>query len=123
MEHRRLVHGAAPPLTSVERFLYGQKNDTLYPKKQDCSRDRHPAIMKKTKAIETKNDNKENLTFGPRKDKHLVANGGISIGDMVAKDATRGYHNPTKKRPFKNLIKGQWTAEEDRYICYRIIFM
>ncbi|KAJ0245985.1 Transcription factor MYB119 [Hirschfeldia incana] len=114
MEHQRLVHGAAPPLTAVERFLYGQKNDTLYPKKQDCSIDRHPPIMKKTKAIETKNDNKENLTFGPRKDKHLVATGGISIGDMVVKDATRGCQNPTKKRPCKNLIKGQWTAEEDR---------
>ncbi|KAJ0228934.1 Transcription factor MYB119 [Hirschfeldia incana] len=114
MEHQRLVHGAAPPLTAVERFLYGQKNDTLYPKKQDCSIDRHPPIMKKTKAIETKNDNKENLTFGPRKDKHLVATGGMSTGDMVVKDATRGVQNPTKKRPCKNLIKGQWTAEEDR---------
>ncbi|CAN6849574.1 unnamed protein product [Brassica oleracea] len=114
MEHRRLVHGAAPPLTAVERFLYGQKNDTLCPKKQDCSRDRHPPIMKKTKAIETKNDNKENHTCGPRKDKYLVANGRISIGDMVVKDATRDYQNPTKKRPCKNIIKGQWTAEEDR---------
>ncbi|CAH8366267.1 unnamed protein product [Eruca vesicaria subsp. sativa] len=103
MEHRRLVHGAAPPLTAVERFLYGQKNDTLCPKKQDCSRDRHPPIMMKTKAIEIKSDNKENLTFGPRTEKQLVV-----------KDATRDSQNPTKKRPCKNLIKGQWTAEEDR---------
>ncbi|KAL0729312.1 hypothetical protein Bca4012_025405 [Brassica carinata] len=70
--------------------------------------------MKKTKATEIKNENKENLTFDPRKEKHLVVHGRIPIGDMVVNDATRDYQNPTKKRQCKNLIKGQWTTEEDR---------
>lgn len=98
MEGRRLAHGAAPPLTAVERFLYGQKNDALCSKRQECSRDR--PIVKTKMSIEIRSDNKENMTFAPRKEKHLVLNGG----------------NSTKKRPYKNLIKGQWTAEEDRYI-------
>ncbi|CAH2069486.1 unnamed protein product [Thlaspi arvense] len=33
---------------------------------------------------------------------------------LVVKDATRDDQNSTKKRPYKNLIKGQWTADEDR---------
>ncbi|ESQ55941.1 hypothetical protein EUTSA_v10027294mg [Eutrema salsugineum] len=96
----------------MERFLYGQKNDALCSKKQECSRDR--SIVKKTREMEIKNDNKENMTFGPRKEKHLVVNGRSPTEDMVIKDATRDYHNTSKKRPYKNLIKGQWTAEEDR---------
>lgn len=116
MEDRRLVHGAAPPLTAVERFLYGQKNDVLCSKKQECSRDR--PIVKTKMSIETRSDNKENTTFGPTREKHVVLNGGnrSPIGEVVARSAARDYQNSTKKRPYKNLIKGQWTAEEDRYI-------
>lgn len=116
MEGQRLAHGAAPPLTAVERFLYGQKNDALCSKKQECSRDR--SIVKTKMPIEIRNDNKENMTFSPRKDKNFVFNGGNQslIGQMVVKGATKDYQNTTKKRPYKNLIKGQWTAEEDRYI-------
>lgn len=116
MEGRRLAHGAAPPLTAVERFLYGQKNDALCSKKQECTRDQ--SIVKTKMPIEIRNDNKENMTFAPRKDKNFVFNGGNQspIGQMVVKGATRDYQNTTKKRPYKNLIKGQWTAEEDRYI-------
>ncbi|KAL1193136.1 Transcription factor [Cardamine amara subsp. amara] len=115
MEDRRLLHGATPPLTAVERFLYGQKSDGLCSKKQECSRDR-PIVMKTKMSIETRSDNKENMTFGPRREKHLVLNGGnrSPIGEVVAKSAARDYQNSTKKRPYKNLIKGQWTAEEDR---------
>lgn len=110
MEHRRIAHGAAPPLTAVERFLYGQNNDALTSKKQKDPKERHPPIVRRTAVTEIVNDNKENTTFGPRKEKHLVVHGRSPIGDMVVKDAT------TKKRPYKNLIKGQWTSEEDRYI-------
>lgn len=115
MEDRRLVHGAAPPLTAVERFLYGQKNDVLCSKKQECSRDR--PIVKTKMSIETRRDNKENTTFGLTREKHLVTSGGNRSpigGEVVAKSAARDYQNSTKKRPYKNLIKGQWTAEEDR---------
>lgn len=116
MEGRRLAHGAAPPLTAVERFLYGQKNDALSSKRQESSRDR--PIVKTKMSIEIRSDNKENMIFASRKEKHLVFNGGIRspIGEMVAKGATRDYQNSTKKRPYKNLIKGQWTTEEDRYL-------
>ncbi|CAH2073132.1 unnamed protein product [Thlaspi arvense] len=120
MEDRRtqekiLVHGAALPLTSVERFLYGQKKDALFPKKQDLSID--PQILKTTRAI----DKKKNMTFGPRKEKTLAASGGNRnvFGEMIVKDATRDYPKSTtckditKKRPYKYLIKGQWTAEEE----------
>ncbi|KFK27414.1 hypothetical protein AALP_AA8G379700 [Arabis alpina] len=114
MEGRRLAHGAAPPLTAVERFLYGQKNDALSSKRQESSRDR--SIVKSKMSMEIRSDNKENMTFAPRKEKHLVLNGEnrSPIGDMVAKGAARDYQISTKKRPYKNLIKGQWTAEEDR---------
>ncbi|EFH61926.1 MYB119 [Arabidopsis lyrata subsp. lyrata] len=114
MEDRRLVHGAVPPLTAVERFLYGQKNDVLCSKKKECSRDR--PIVKTKMSIETRSDNKENTTFGPTREKHLVLNGGnrSPIGELVARSAARDYQNSPKKRSYKNLIKGQWTAEEDR---------
>ncbi|KAJ0261441.1 Transcription factor MYB119 [Hirschfeldia incana] len=108
MEHRRIAHGAAPPLTAVERFLYGQNNDALSSQKQKGPKERHPAIVRRTSVTEIVTDNKENTTFGPRKEKHLVVHGRSPIRDMIVKDAT------TKKRPYKNLIKGQWTAEEDR---------
>ncbi|CAH8386407.1 unnamed protein product [Eruca vesicaria subsp. sativa] len=108
MEHRRIAHGAAPPLTAVERFLYGQNNDALCSKKQKVPRDRNPPIVKRTVVTEIVNDNKENTTFGPKKEKHLVVHGRSPIGNMIVKDKT------TKKRPYKNLIKGQWTSEEDR---------
>ncbi|KAL0843596.1 hypothetical protein Bca101_016841 [Brassica carinata] len=110
MEHRRIAHGAAPPLTAVERFLYGQNNDALSSKKQKGPKERHTPIVRRTAVTEIVNDNKENTTFGPRKEKHLVVHGRSPIGDMVVKDAT------TKKRPYKNLIKGQWTVEEDRLV-------
>ncbi|KAF8082985.1 hypothetical protein N665_0798s0023 [Sinapis alba] len=97
MEHRRIAHGAAPPLTAVERFLYGQNSDALSTKKQKGPKERHPPIVRRAAVTEIVTDNKENTTFGPRKEKHLVV-----------KDVT------TKKRPYKNLIKGQWTVEEDR---------
>ncbi|CAN8253245.1 unnamed protein product [Cochlearia groenlandica] len=110
MEGQRLAHGATPPLTAVERFLYGQKRDSLSPKKQPCPRDR--SIVNKTKTpVEIRNDNKENMTFAPRKEKNFVFNG---HGGMVVKDTTIDCENTTKKRPCKSLIKGQWTAEADR---------
>ncbi|XP_010454334.1 PREDICTED: myb-like protein Q [Camelina sativa] len=116
MEDRRFVHGAAPPLTAVDRFLYGQKNDALCSKKQECSRDQ--AIVKtKMSMIETRSNNKKNTTFGPTREKHLVLNGGnrSPIGEVVTtKRAARYSQNNTKKRPYMNLIKGQWTADEDR---------
>ncbi|KAF3545009.1 hypothetical protein DY000_02001114 [Brassica cretica] len=108
MEHRRIAHGAAPPLTAVERFLYGQNNDALSTKKQKAPKERQPPIVRRTAVTEIVNDNKENTTFGPKKEKHLVVHGRSPNGGMVVKDAT------TKKRPYKNLIKGQWTTEEDR---------
>ncbi|CAD5335286.1 unnamed protein product [Arabidopsis thaliana] len=116
MEDRRLVHGAAPPLTAVERFLYGQKNDALCSKKQESSRDQ--PIVKTKISIETRSDNKENTTFGPTREKHLVLNGGNRnpTGEVVARSAARDYQNSTKKRSSKNLIKGQRTAEEDRLV-------
>lgn len=105
---------AAPPLTAVERFL----NDTLCFKKQERSIDQ--PILKRTREIEIRNDNKENMMFGRSKEKNLAINGGNRnvIEEMIVKGATRDYQKSTtsKKRPYKNLIKGQWTAEEDRYI-------
>ncbi|XP_010483493.1 PREDICTED: transcription factor MYB39-like [Camelina sativa] len=116
MEDRRLVHGAAPPLTAVDRFLYGQKNDALFSKKQECSRDQ--AIVKtKMSMIETRSNNRKNTTFGPTREKHLVLTGGnrSPIGEVVTiKRAARYSQNSTKKRSYMNLIKGQWTADEDR---------
>lgn len=117
MEHRRIAHGAAPPLTAVERFLYGQNNDALSTNKQKGPKERHPPIVRRTAVTEIVNDNKENTTFGPKKEKHLVVHGRSPNGGMVVKDAI------TKKRPYKNLIKGQWTTEEDRYITGRYMFM
>ncbi|EOA15090.1 hypothetical protein CARUB_v10028458mg [Capsella rubella] len=116
MEDSCLLHGAAPPLTAVERFLYGQKNDALCSKKGECSRDR-PIVKTKMSMIETRSNNKENTTFGQTREKHLVLNGAnrSPIGQVVPiKSAARYSQNSTKKRPYKNLIKGQWTAEEDR---------
>ncbi|CAH8270743.1 unnamed protein product [Arabidopsis lyrata] len=107
IQEKSFAHGAAPPLTAVERFLNGQKNDTLCFKKQERSVDR--PILKTTRAIEIRNENKENMMFGPRKEKILAV-----IGEMVVKGAAKDCKEITKKRPSKNLIKGQWTAEEDR---------
>ncbi|KFK37734.1 hypothetical protein AALP_AA3G022300 [Arabis alpina] len=113
MEYRRIHHVAAPPLTAVDRFLYGQKNDALCSKKQERS-----SILKTTMVTEIRNDNKENLLFGPKKEKNLAVNGGNRnvIGEMIVKGATSDYQKNTtcKKRPYKYLIKGQWSEEEDR---------
>ncbi|CAN8248442.1 unnamed protein product [Cochlearia groenlandica] len=106
--------GAAPPLTAVERFLYGRKNDALCTKKQECSINQHLPIVKKTTTIETRNNNKENMTFGSKKEKRLVVNNQSLIGGMVLEGATKNHQNITKKQTCKNLIKGQWTVEEDR---------
>lgn len=121
IQEKSLAHDAAPPLTAVERFLY----DTLSFKKQERSIDE--PILKRTRAIEIRNDNKENMMFSPRKEKNLAVNGGNRnvIGEMmIVKGATRDYQKSTtsKKRPYKNLIKGQWTVEEDRYI-YKYIYV
>ncbi|ESQ41058.1 hypothetical protein EUTSA_v10016057mg [Eutrema salsugineum] len=125
MEDRRIqekihVHGAAPPLTAVERFLYGQKKDDLCSKKQELSIER--PNLKTTREIGIRNDNKENLMSGPTKEKKVAVTCGNRnvIGDMIVKGATRDYQKSTtckaitKKRPYRYLIKGQWTAEEDR---------
>ncbi|XP_010443635.1 PREDICTED: transcription factor MYB51 [Camelina sativa] len=109
IKNRRLVHGAAPPLTAVDRFLYGQKNDALFSKKQECSRDQ--AIVKtKMSMIETRSNNRKNTTFGPTREKHLVLTGEV----VTMKRAGRYSQNSTKKQPYTNLIKGQWTPDEDR---------
>ncbi|XP_010419660.1 PREDICTED: transcription factor MYB35-like [Camelina sativa] len=118
IQEKSLAHCAAPPLTAVERFLNSQKNGTLCFKTQERSIDR--PIFKTARAIETRKNNKENMMmFGPRKGKNLAVNSGNRnvIGEMIVKGATtRDYQKSTtcKKRPYKNLIKGQWTAEEDR---------
>ncbi|EOA22957.1 hypothetical protein CARUB_v10003695mg [Capsella rubella] len=116
-QEKSLAHCAAPPLTAVERFLNSQKNDTLCFKTQERSTDR--PILKTTRATEIRKDNKQNMMFGPRKEKNLAVNNGNRnvIGEMIVKGGTtRDYQKSTncKKRPYKNLIKGQWTAEEDR---------
>ncbi|KAL1202278.1 Transcription factor MYB64 [Cardamine amara subsp. amara] len=120
IQEKSLAKGAAPPLTAVERFLNGQKNDTLCSKKQERSIDQ--PISKTIRAIEIRNDKKENSMFGPRKEKNLAVIGGNRnvIGEIIVKGATSYYKKSTtckeitKKRLYKNLIKGQWTAEEDR---------
>ncbi|KAG7601886.1 Transcription factor MYB64 [Arabidopsis thaliana] len=109
IQEKSLAHGAAPPLTAVERFLNGQKHEALCFKKQERFIDR--PIVKTTRAIEIRNENKENMMFGPRKEKNLAV-----IGEIVVKGAAKDYtcKDITKKQPYKNIIKGQWTADEDR---------
>ncbi|CAA7039059.1 unnamed protein product [Microthlaspi erraticum] len=119
MQEKNRVHGAAPPLTAVERFLYGQKNDAFCSKKHDQSI--HQPLLETIGETEIRND-KENTMFGPRKVKHLIGDGGNPnvIGEMIMKGKTRDYQKSaickeiTKKQPHKYLIKGQWTVEEDR---------
>lgn len=120
MQEKNLVHGAAPPLTAVERFLYGQKNDGFCFKKQEHS---IGGPMLETMGETEIRNVKENMMFGPRKDKHLTSDGGNRnvTGEMIMNGKTRDYQKSatcketTKKQPHKYLIKGQWTAEEDRY--------
>ncbi|XP_010535405.1 PREDICTED: myb-related protein 315 [Tarenaya hassleriana] len=103
---KSLVYGAAPPLTAVERFLYGQKEDALHSKKQEqCGDDQ----------------NKENVMSGQKREKTAFfagerkpsCNGDVIAKSSSNKDHKSGRRNVTKKHNSKNLIKGQWTAEED----------
>ncbi|XP_010519081.1 PREDICTED: myb-related protein A-like [Tarenaya hassleriana] len=114
-QEKTVVYGAPPPLTAVERFLYGQKNDFLRSKKQRHPTDRQGQIMK------AMTDNKENLMmFGPKEEEmtkknHAAPiNGGGRSEVTAAKTAKGGTFKGTKKKACKNLIRGQWTAEEDR---------
>ncbi|CAD5331379.1 unnamed protein product [Arabidopsis thaliana] len=122
IQEKSLAHGAAPPLTAVERFLNGQKNEALCFKKQERSIDR--PIVKTTRAIEIRNENKENMMFGPRKEKNLAVIGEIVVKERkwaviseklegrAGKQCRERWHNHL--RP--DIKKDSWSEEEERLL-------